>query len=247
MRYLTLLLLATSAVFAADSGPYALVILHASGKAGVPISVNVNFTEVGRALATPAFVEPAKLVVAEEQLGGKLTPILAQFDPAPDFDARRHAAGVLSLVLPPGPAGERRVRVYFTGLSPKLEAPSAPAQLKITQDQGRITVGNECYSFTHDPAKLGGLPSRIEWPATGKVFDTFSLNDRVHNPIGNGYLLNADKTPEVRLLVNGPVRAVVQVRARYMRGEEQPKTKPVAVYQFVYYVGSPMVRVTAHV
>ena len=244
---LTLLLSATSAVLAADSGPYALVILHASGKAGVPVSVNINFTEVGKALTTPAFVEPAKLVAAEEQPGGKLTPLLAQFDPAPDFDARKHAAGTLSLVLPPGSTGERRVRVYFTGLSPRLEVPSAAAQLKITQDQGRITVGNAYYAFTHDPTKLAGLPSKIEWPATGKVFGTFSLNDRVYNLVGGSYSLNADNAPEVKLLVNGPVRAVVQVRARYMRDGQQPKTKPVAVYQFVYYVGSPLVRVTAHV
>ena len=247
MRYLTFtLLLATSTVFAADAGPYALIILHASGKSGVPVSVNMNFTEVGRALTTPAFVEPAKLVVAEEQPGGKLTPVLGQFDPAPDFDARKHAAGTLSLVLPPGAPGDRRVRVYFTGLSPRLEAPSVPAQLKITQDQGRITVANACYAFTHDPTKLGGLPSKIEWPATGKVFDSFSLNDRVYNPVGGSYVIHDDKSPEVKLIVNGPVRAVVQVRARYMREGQQPRTKPVAVYEFVYYVGSPIVRVSAH-
>jgi hypothetical protein len=92
---------------------------------------------------------------------------------------------------------------------------------------------------------MGGLPSRIEWTGSGKVFDTFSLNDRVWDPATQGFQPKDDKNPEVKLVANGPVRAVVRVRARFMRDGQAAPANVVGTYDYAYYVGSPVVRVAA--
>lgn len=248
-----LLMAAFSAVVACqgaqvDGPAYALVVVR-GGLPAAPVVAPVNFTEAARALGISG--PAASTVAAAEELpDGSLRPVLSQFDPEPDYDASTHAAGTVSLALPPGPQGPRRVRVYFQGAPPGLPAPLAAAEgqgLEVTQEGGRITVAGPDYRFTHDPAKLAGLPSRIEWVGSGKVFDSFSLNDRVYDPSVAGFSLRDDTAPRIQVIARGPVRAVVRVTARYMRGTEQPASKPSATYEFSYFAGSPLVRVTAHI
>ncbi|PIW13228.1 MAG: hypothetical protein COW34_10695, partial [Armatimonadetes bacterium CG17_big_fil_post_rev_8_21_14_2_50_66_6] len=62
----------------------------------------------------------------------------------------------------------------------KAPVPTAEARVEGQRNGSEIVVRNEHYAVTHDPAKMGGLPSRIEFVKTGKTFDSFALNDRVY-------------------------------------------------------------------
>jgi hypothetical protein len=138
--------------------------------------------------------------------------------------------------------------VYFTAVRPALDA-LREGGLRVLQDGGRIVVSTEHYAVTHDAEKMGGLPSRIEFRgAPGKVFDTFALNDRVHDPKSGGFSLRHDRQARVEAVGRGPVAATVTVRARYAKEDgARPPSEPEAAYTFVYCAGSPIVQVSANV
>jgi hypothetical protein len=220
---------------------YALVIAGPSGaEAGlVPVTVPIDFGEVAEVLGlkSPALHEP--VAAAVERADGRLEAVTAQFDPA----SAGATAGELTLLLPASEAGQR-VRVYFAGAPEGLSAP--PAALEARAEEGRVVIGNQHFRITHDPAHMGGLPSRIEFTQTGKVCDTFALNDRVYTAAVNGFRLGNDPQPKVEVVSSGPARACVRVSARYMQGDQAPESAPRAEYEFMYYAGSPLVRIKAH-
>lgn len=222
-------------------GPYALVLAQVPSSAGgaAPVTLPVDFAAVAQALGQPPPQPPLALTAAAEGPQGALTPVPVQFDP----EAPGAVAGEVTLLLPGGPE-TKRVRLYFTPERPDLPSLAAPS-LVVTEEAGAVTVNNGHCAFTHDPAKLGGLPSRLQFTETGKICDTFTLNDRVHEAKVGGYRLAEDPEPEVRLLSSGPLRACVQVSARYLRDGQAPESRPRAVYRFTYYAGSPLVRISA--
>lgn len=238
---MSMLLLGTVVSAGLAQEPYALVLAHVASGAGdaAPVTVPVDFAAVARALGHPAPQPPLAIAAAAEGPQGELTPVPVQFDP----DVGAATAGEVTLLLPGGP-GTRRVRLYFTPQRPNLPAPPAPP-LTVTEAGSVVTVSNGHCAFTHDPAKLGGLPSRLEFIGTGKVCDTFTLNDRVYATELGGYRLAEDPKPGVKVLSSGPLRACVEVSARYLRDGQAPESRPRAVYRFTYFAGSPLVRLAA--
>jgi hypothetical protein len=238
---IAMLLLGVTVSATVAEGPYALVVARVPTSAGpvAPVTLPADFAAIATALGQPGPRLALPLGAAVEGPGDALTPVPVQFDPAaPDA-----LAGDLTLLLPGG-SGSQRVRVYFTADRPNLPAP-AVAALGVSQEGGAVTVGNEHYRFTHDPAQVGGLPSRIEFVQTGKVCDTFTLNDRVHESKVGGFRLAEDPQPRIEVLSSGPLRACVQVTARYLREGQAPESEPQAEYRFTYYAGSPLIRVAA--
>ncbi len=140
---------------------------------------------------------------------------------------------VLALRLPRG--GEHRLKL---SLSPR---PAAEARFP----EGPVRT--PWAAFTHDRGEMGGLPSRIEFPRTGKVFEGFSWNDRLHHREKGGFLLKNDREPAVELVSRGPVCSVVRVRARYRRGDEPPPSRPEAAYDWFYFHDLPLVLVRAEI
>lgn len=240
---IAMLLVGATVSSALAQGPYALVLARLPSRAGAsaPVTLPVDFATVAQALGQPAPQLPLSITAAAEGPQGELTPVPVQFDP----DAPGAAAGEVTLLLPGGP-GSQRVRLYFAAERPALPSLAAPA-LTVTEQGGTVTVSNGHCAFTHDPAKLAGLPSRLVFARTGKTCDTFTLNDRVHEAGVGGYRLSEDPEPDVKLLANGPLRACVQVTARYLRDGQAPESRPQAVYRFTYYAGSPLVRISAHI
>ena len=157
-----------------------------------------------------------------------------QFVPDLDFDSRERITGTVLLRLPEG----TRDQVCL-----KLRSSQSPA---VPEWDG--TVATDAFTVRHDPKRMGGLPSRVEFPKTGKVFDKFAWNDRVHHGESGGFHLRHDAAAKVELLSAGPVGTAVRVRAAYQQpGGKRPPSSPEAVYQWCYFRDLPLVFVTAEI
>jgi len=181
----------------------------------------------------------AGLLKAWETTSGRPRPVLAQMN----VIANQHMQ--LALLLPAEPAGERLIRIFPEAAL----APSQFPQLKVASDAGIITIFNETYAIAHNSARNGGLPSRIVFPQTGKIFETFVFNDRVYSKQeGQGsYRLCEDKSPTIFLTASGPLYAEVHVQARYLQGDREPYSRPHAHYVYSYFAGLPLVRIAGEI
>ena len=237
---LLLPILLAAAVCAQPAGFLAVRVSVPSGLTSgtLPVLASADLSAVRAALGG-AQPKPG-LVGATETVAGRVVPLFCQLDVVDDTHVR------LACLLPAGPAGERLIRVMPN--TPSL-APPGPGVMKVECQGQTVTIANADYTITHDPAKNGGLPSKIAFAQTGKVFDTFQLNDRLHSKqegVG-GFRLNEDRAPEVRVLAAGPIYAEVQVKARYMQGAKEPPGKAQAVYTYSYFVGQPIVRIAGDI
>ncbi|MGM0490593.1 MAG: DUF6259 domain-containing protein [Planctomycetota bacterium] len=154
-----------------------------------------------------------------------------QFVPDFNYDATEHIAGTVVMKLPPD--APHRIRLVFDGTA------ASPSE----QFDG--TVRTEHYELVQAADQLGGMPSTITFRETEKEFETLSWHDRVHHAEQGSYRLINDRKATVETVSAGPLCTVVRVSGRYMRGTEQPVSKPTAVYQWYYFHDSPLVYVTA--
>ena len=156
-----------------------------------------------------------------------------QFVPDADFDPQTRVAGTVVLRLPERSRERRRLR-----LKPNAsDGGSAKAWDGI--------VATPSCSITHSGEKLAGLPSRIEFASSGKVFDTIRWHDRTHHRELGGFNVIDDPEPTVELVADGPLCTVVAVDARYMRADgTRPDSKPAATYRWFYFKDRPLVYVT---
>lgn len=160
---------------------------------------------------------------------GRSVPV--QFVP----DDGRAVAGWLFLRLPGG--GDWTVRL-------QMESGVGNGE----QGEQKGVVHTKHFVVGHDEKRMGGLPSRIVFAETGKAFGTFVWNDRVHHQDLGSFHLRNDPEPKVRVLSQGEIATVVQVRARYCQpGGKQPLSQPEAVYEWVYFRKLPLVFVMATV
>jgi hypothetical protein len=194
----------------------------------VPVLTTVNLTEVRATVGGTAFSANG-LVHAEEGLAA----VPAQFDALSD------TLGRVCLLLPTQPAGPRRVKLYLTPLAPTVTSP-----VTAEQNGATITVNTGSVTLTFDPAKGGGLPSKIVFTQGGKSWDGMVFNDRVYQPALQGFRLGDDKEPQVRLTANGPLYTEVQVAARYLAGDRPTPANTAATYTFSFLAGSPTFRVS---
>ncbi len=161
-------------------------------------------------------------------------PVVFQFIPDPDYDPTARIAGTLVAQLNHGPMVELRLSLADSTTRP----PDSTAGFS-------GTVSTPFYTIDHRPSAQGGLPSKIGFPKTGKVFDNFRWQDRVHHPEQGGYQFREDSEATVERLSEGPLCTVVRVRARCMRGSEQPESRPAGVYDWYYFHDRPLVYITA--
>ncbi|MFQ6132489.1 MAG: DUF6259 domain-containing protein [Armatimonadota bacterium] len=230
---------------AAQRGPYALVLAEAPRAASLPVTVGADFRPVAEALGLTEPIDPARIRVFWEHPDGAVA-LPAQFTPAEGYDPTASPVGSLSVVLPADAIGRLKLRVYFAG-EPAQPPPSPPGALRVQERDGVVTVENDYFRVTHDPSVMAGLPSRIEFKDTGKVFTGYGVNDRVHHADLGSFRLSSDTDPSIEVGARGPVRAVVRVSAAYTQGDTRPDSRPRAVYEFSYFAGSPLIHATAHV
>jgi len=235
-------LFALHPALAQEGEPYALLQLDVPPDMALAPSVQVNLSGIARALGVEPGDEWRPFCALE---GDTPLPVMCQFDPAWDYDAATNATGTLSIALPADRSGKVTVRLYLrkpAGLpSPTAEDSAAKAE---TQN-GTIVVSNSFYEVLHDPAKQAGLPSSFTFSATGKRFDAFSWNDRVHDKELGSFYLARGLEPELQLVNAGPIRTLVRVKSAYTRDDARPDSLPEAVYDFAYYAHSPIIGATA--
>ena len=199
---------------------------------GAPASglvvAHVDLTAAVRWSGTPAVVPQA--VRGENFQDGSTVPL--QFVPDADFDAVDRIAGTVLLGL--GSESDGRVRLRF---GPDDRQSTGPFD---------GTVSTPSFTVTHDPKEQAGLPSRIEFSSTGKVFDAFRWYDRTYHRELGGFRLIDDAEAKVSRISNGPLATVIRVEARYVRPDgSQPESKPHVTYQWFYFRDRPLVLVTA--
>ncbi|PIX50032.1 MAG: hypothetical protein COZ57_01040, partial [Armatimonadetes bacterium CG_4_8_14_3_um_filter_66_20] len=138
------------------AAPEALLIAPAVSHEGYrAVAAPVDFEEVGAALSQPVRLDPTKLR-ARAAIGGRETPLACQFEPA--VGPAGPGKGTVCVLLPPK-ASPESVRLTWDGKAP---VPTTQARVEVRRNGSEIVVRNEHYAVTHDPAKMGGLPSRIE-------------------------------------------------------------------------------------
>jgi len=195
--------------------------------ADVDLTDAVRWCKVGR-------VEPQD-VRGVQIADGASVPV--QFVPAADFNPTTRVAGTLILKLPAG--GNAGLRLSFDRVEPSDER-------AIADEPFDGPVATSSFRTVHSETKMGGLPGRIEFSQTSKVFERFRWNDRVHDPETGSFNLSNDPRPVTQRVSTGPLATVVRVRSRYMQsGGKHPDSKPEATYDWIYLNDSPLVRVTA--
>ena len=179
-------------------------------------------------LPDAASVDPKRMSAVIES-DGSAVPI--QFVPTADFDGSQRVVGTVVLRLPG--AGDWLVRLHLDN----------PAPSEKTWDG---QVRGPGYTAMHDPARQGGLPWRIQFTETGKVFDSFVFNDRMHHADAGGFPLRDDPAPQVERISEGALCTVVRVRGRFMNADGKaapPGTQ--GVYDWYYFHDLPLVHVDA--
>ena len=192
------------------------------------VVARVDLTEAARWCKTGAV--DAAGISAAARAGGQAVPF--QFVPDEDFDGQNRIAGTVVLRLPEG--SDTEVRLTFD------KAESAAEK----DFDGTVTTPS--FVVKHDAGRMGGLPSSVTFPATGKVFENLLWSDRPHHPDVGGFLFRDDPQPKVELLSKGPLCTVVRVWGRYMRDDgTRPPSQPEATYDWYYFHDRPLVYVTA--
>ncbi len=219
---------------------YALVVVPPKANGALPVIASLDWALIakaeGRGFAGP--VERGKVAAEVEGPGGKLTPVPVQYDP------ESPTKGSLAMLLPAS-TEEQRVRLYAGEESAAL-ATTAATPLRIDVAHGVATVDNGYAAYTFDPARQGGLPSKIVFGASGKVFDALNDNDAVYEKSVGRLQLNHCPEAKVRVTAAGPLRAVVRVEGYYCDEKGvRPETKPQAVYEYSFLPGSPIVLLRA--
>ena len=153
-----------------------------------------------------------------------------QFVPAADYDPADRVAGTLVLKL--SESNATQLRLVFG----KSQAAAAPWD-------GTVKTGS--YAIRHDAGRMAGLPSRIEFSGTGKVFEEFRWQDRAYHPEAGSFRFADDKAAELQRISEGSLCTVVEVSGRYVRSDgTPPPAEPAATYQWFYFRDRPLVYVT---
>jgi len=221
---------------------YALVVVPpmAEGASRV-VTARADVSDIARATGADGLLASAGEVpacrAAVERPDADPLPIPCQGNVDPDGQF------VVSLWLDPS-AAERRVRVYPEGAM--VHQPQCPAALQFDQSADRVDVVGAGFRVSHAREKAW-LPARIEFAGSGKVFDSFALNDRIYHPERGGYALRDDAAAKLEVLAAGPLRVALRVSARYVRDGEPAPGGAQATYTFEYLAGSPELRVEARV
>ncbi|HIQ23054.1 MAG TPA: hypothetical protein EYH34_17655 [Planctomycetes bacterium] len=167
-------------------------------------------------------------------VGPEGTKVPFQFVPAADYDPKNRIKGKAIFLFADEPPGRVLLSILAGDAAPDVDA-SWDGIVELPE----LVV-------THDAGRMGGLPSRLVFKGSGKVFDSFRWNDRVYDRQLGWFGLANDPQPEVERVSCGPLCTVVRVRARYVDSAgKQPPSQPEAIYDWYYFRQFPLVFVEA--
>jgi len=216
--------------------PFGLITVRRShGSHVIPLSLTLNLEDLAHSLSLES-ANPDRIDVLQGFPGAD-RPIPWQMSGIGDSWA------ILTFVPSPGGDGDLEQIKIFLDQDVQKRLPSC-GHIEVLRDQEVVTVHNEFYEIRHDPSIQAGLPSRILWKGTGKVADTYVLNDRLYHKELGGFHLRNDPSATMEVLSSGPICVTVRVRGRYL-GQHSVAHNPRAEYLFHYFAGSPLVRIEA--
>jgi hypothetical protein len=110
-------------------------------------------------------------------------------------------------------------------------------------ESGKIFITTGAFSATHDPGNAGGLPSAITVAGT-KAPLLLDYADRLYRKDTGEFFLSRNPAPQIKLIANGPLLAIVEVSTGYYSSPAKPApAQPQARYRFTYFRNSPFVQV----
>lgn len=140
------------------------------------------------------------------------------FDPATQ-DQETERGATLFVVAGSLPAGEARAVTN--------------AEFQASELTSVLSAANRSAALRFSPRANGGLPTAIAFPESGKLFETFAWNDRVHEPSRGGWLLRNDRNPMITVLWKSSELAVIRSAASYCNDAGSPAPGNVrAVYDW---------------
>ena len=110
-------------------------------------------------------------------------------------------------------------------------------------EAGKIFINTSVFTALHDPARAGGLPTALT-VAGAKAALPVDYADRLHRKDTGEFSLARQPAPQLKLIANGPLLAIVEINTGYYGSKEKPApAQPQASYRFTYFRNSPFVQV----
>ncbi|MBM4086148.1 MAG: hypothetical protein FJ272_15300, partial [Planctomycetes bacterium] len=170
---------------------------------------------------------------------------VCQFEPREGGDGKLTASGTLYWLMDGAtkPGSERRFEV-------RLEAAAGPraaaSGVVIQKDAGQVKVGNPWYELTFD-LRAGGVVKEVLFRKSGRRV-ALQAGDSLAGESKTGrerpvWRLASDAKPEVRVVLEGPLASVIEVRARFPLSKKRAEDCPLAIYRYTFFAGSPLVKV----
>jgi len=203
-------------------------------------------------VSDPVKVRSLRLVEIDDH-GDAIVRLAAQTDPG-----TRKGGLWFSLPGHTAPGAKRRFLLFADGPAdvPIDQDRAAPPErafdaLRIEISDSEIRVANQFYQVVHLVKGGGGFIASVTFAHSGLTTRQFTWEDRIYNgAVPNMtalYSLRSDPDSSATVVHQGPLRTVVEVRARYTRGTEHAKGNARAVYRYEYRAGCPLIAVSADV
>jgi hypothetical protein len=167
--------------------------------------------------------------------GHPIGPAVAQLDVQGD-------QAVLSLLL--DGVTERGQRRYFQVKSAKPDQSRATTDLRVDEADGTMLLSNQYFTAHVKQTGGGGFPHAITFNGSGNHYENFYWGDRLYTKERGTRELQTDPKSTTTVLARGPLRVVLQAKARYGAPGRYASGDAQALYRWVYRAYSPIVEVT---
>ncbi|MEK6793781.1 MAG: DUF6259 domain-containing protein [Spirochaetota bacterium] len=221
-----------------ESDRMSITVDAVSSSEPLPVIVTIDISDIRDALGIRNEIRTETVAAAWVDTSGK-TSVPVQFSPVGS------ERGILAL-MPPSGSIAGKFSIDLVSQAAAMQFTGTP--VRVTAGDGTIVVENEFFIVTHT-ARMGGMPTEISFPKSGKRLTNFQINDRVFQKEKGGvYWLRCDKDAAVQMIAQGPIVAIIETSAQYMneRGVAAPGG-PRAKYRFTYCANSPYIRVSSQV
>jgi hypothetical protein len=239
-----LLLMVLTFATIGHAGEHQIVITVDPGEHDVPAWIaqqRLELTGAMRLLGDDSIPTASSVRIGEcDQDGRPIAAIPFQFD----IESKDPLIGTVTWPVAATTKHQRRFfRLTWSDAPPSAPAPAhGESPLTVSANDGRCTIGNAGYQVTHDSAR-GGLWTRLKFLPSGRTNDQTVWRDALGE-----YELRHDAAAKVSVLAAGPLRAVVEVSARYLDAQgSAPPSHPRATYRYTYLAGLPFIRIDATV
>ena len=142
------------------------------------------------------------------------------------------------------PAGA--VRHFAFRPQGSVPGPAAGTDLVVTQTETHVTVRNSYFAVSHRRRGGGGLPDRVVFALSGHEDTRLEFLDRLYRrETRRQYTMRSDAAATATVVLESPVRVIVEARSGYALGSAPAPGNPRAVYRYTYSPYSPVVHVKA--